>query len=317
MDEIDELTERRLGGLRYALGPVIMEALQDPEVIEVMLNDDGKLFIETFKEKKHVGFVSATDAYAILSQVSSAFNGELNEKNTRVAGTLPFNGERFEGAAPPVVSSCIFAIRKKATKIFPLSSYVRSGVLSFKQSEVLRGAIAARKNILVVGGTGSGKTTFCNAIIDELSILRPHARMVILEDTAELQCALEDRVFLLSTTWTNMGQLSKSVNRLRPDSVTVGELLSGDAALPLLKLWNTGHPGGVTTVHADSAYKGLTRMDQLVQEVSSNPQRELISEAVNIVVYLEKRDNVRRVKEIIAVHGYDEIARKFIVEQIH
>lgn len=311
-----ETGERKLAALRYALGPVILDALANPDVVEIMLNDDGTLWIESLGKMKCAGKVTADDAIVILNNVSSALNGQISNENPLVEGELPLGGERFEGIAPPVVQQAVFAIRKKAGKVFPLSDYVRLGVLSFLQSELLRRAIADRQNILVVGGTGSGKTTFCNALLNELSILMPETRMLLLEDTRELQCALANRVFLRATEWTDMARLSAAVNRLRPDSITVGEVRAGGPALALLKLWNTGHPGGMATVHANSAYKGLTRMDQLIQEVSSNPQRVLIGEAVNIVVFLERYQGARRVREIIRVKEYDQIAQAFVTEAV-
>jgi P-type conjugative transfer ATPase TrbB len=311
-----ELDDRRISALKYALGPVICAALDDPDVVEIMLNDDGTLWIEARGVMLHSGEISPNDAIAILNQVSSALNGEISKQNPLVEGELPLNGERFEGLCPPVVERGTFAIRKKAMQIYPLDDYVRSRVLSFRQSEVLRSAILARQNILVVGGTGSGKTTFCNALLNEVSILRPETRMLLLEDTRELQCQLKNRVFMRASEWTDMARLSMAVNRLRPDSITVGEVRAGAPALALLKLWNTGHPGGMATVHANSAYKGLTRMDQLIQEVSTNPQRMLIGEAVNVVVFLERHQQARRVREILRVREYDQAAQAFVTEDI-
>lgn len=313
---MSEIDERRLAALRYALGPVVVAALANPDVVEIMLNDDGKLWIESLGKMTHAGEICPDDAMAILNQVSSALNGEISKENPLVEGELPLNGERFEGFAPPVVKRASFAIRKRAGRIFPLSDYVRAGVLTFAQAETLRMAIAKRQNILVAGGTGSGKTTFVNGLLNELSILTPARRMVFLEDTQELQCTLTNRLFLRASEWTDMAKLSIAVNRARPDSITVGEVRSGGPALALLKLWNTGHPGGMSTVHSDSGYEALTRLDQLIQEVSMNPQRELIGDAVNLVVFLERTEVGRRVKEIIRVDGYDLVRQKFVVEAI-
>ena len=294
-----------------------MSALADPDVVEVMLNDDGRLWVESRGEMAHVGSLSADDAMAILSQVSNALNGELSTKNPFVEGELVlFSGERFEGVAPPVVERAIFAIRKKATRVFLLADYIRSGVMTFTQAELIRRALVQRQNVLVIGGTGSGKTTFCNAMLAELAELVPDVRMLLLEDTRELQCTLQNRVFLRTSPWTTMADISLAVNRLRPDSISVGEVRAGAPALALLKLWNTGHPGGLATAHANSAYEGLTRMDQLIQEVSSHPQRILIGEAVNVVVFLQKEKGKRKVKEIVRVNGYDETTRRFLIENI-
>jgi type IV secretion system protein VirB11 len=311
------LEHRRLESLRFAMGEKIMAALADPDVVEIMLNDNGSLWVEKLGSMTCVGEVSFSDGMAILNQVSSAVKGELSKENPFVEGELPLDGSRFEGVAPPVTEFPIFAIRKKATRIFTLDEYVRSGVLSFKQAEILRKAILQQKNVLVIGGTGTGKTTFCNALLHELSQLCPEVRMLILEDLRELQCTLRNKNFLRKTEWTSLARISLAVNRLRPDRITVGEVRDGAPALALLKLWNTGHPGGFATVHANSAYGGLTRMDQLIQEVSSSPQRVLISEAINYAVFFKRTNRGRRIEEIVEVKGYDLHEERFVVEAVH
>lgn len=317
MSADQDLIERRRKALIYAFGDTVMNALADPDVVEVMLNDDGRLWIESRGEMRHVGMIAADDAMAILSQVSSALNGELSKQAPFVEGELVlFNGERFEGVAPPVVERAIFAIRKKASRLYRFADYIRDGVMTFSQAEIIRKSLLNRENVLVIGGTGSGKTTFCNAMLAEVSELLPTVRMLLLEDTRELQCALENRSFLRTSPWTTMADISLAVNRLRPDSISVGEVRAGAPALALLKLWNTGHPGGVATAHANSAYEGLTRLDQLIQEVSAHPQRILIGEAVNVVVFLKKEMRGRRVKEIVRVNGYDEVTKQFRVENV-
>ena len=312
----DELAERRLEGLRLALGGKVLSALEDPDVVEIMLNDDGSLWVEKHGQMKCVGELSVPDGMAILRQVSTALDRELTKENPFVEGELPLDGSRFEGVAPPVTERPVFALRKKATRIYTLDDYVRSRVLSFKQAEDLRCAIRGHQNILVVGGTGSGKTTFCNALLHELSGLCPDVRMLILEDTRELQCTLKNKVFMRATEWTTLAQISMAVNRLRPDRISVGEVRDGGPALALLKLWNTGHPGGLATVHANSAYGGLTRMDQLIQEVSANPQRILIGEAINYAVFLKRTNGGRKIEEIVRVTGYNQLEARFVTEVV-
>lgn len=313
-----ELIGRRREALEFAFGEAVMRALKDPDVVEIMLNDDGTLWIEKQGEMRHAGLITPSDALAILSGVASALNVELSKQEPIVEGELVFfDGERFEGLAPPVVKQATFTIRKKPTQVYKFADYIRSGAMSFGQAEWLRRALVERKNILVIGGTGSGKTTFCNGLLAELAEMCPDVRMILMEDTRELQCTLKNRVFLRTSPWTTMEDLSLAINRLRPDSITVGEMRAGAAALAMLKLWNTGHPGGLGTAHANSAAEGLTRMDQLIQEVSAHPQRVLIGEAVNVVVFLQKEKGQRKVKEIIRVNGYDEAKQRFLVQHIH
>jgi P-type conjugative transfer ATPase TrbB len=312
----DENYQQRMAGLRHALGEIVLGALADPHVVEVMLNDDGLLWIERRGVMSCVGEMSAEDGMSILSQVSSALNRELTYENPIVEGELPLDGSRFEGVAPPAVERPIFAIRKMASEIYPLDSYVVNRVLTFSQAEMIRTAILARRNILVVGGTGSGKTTFCNAVLNEISILCPNIRMIILQDTRELQCALKNKVFLRSTQWTSLAQLSGATKRLRPCALSVGEVRAGGPALEMLKMWTSGHPGGVCTLHADSPDEGLTKLDEMIQEVSVNRQSALIGRAVHVVVYLERNGDGRKVKGIIKVKGYDENLKRFLFEDV-
>lgn len=307
------LQERRLESLRDAMGPQVNAALADEDVVEVMLNDDGRLWAEKHGSMSVIGSMSADDAMTVLTLVSTALRGQLSKENPFVEGELPTDGSRFEGVAPPVMERPIFAIRKKATRIFKLNEYVRAKVLTFSQAETLRRALIDQKNILVIGGTGTGKTTFCNALLYELSELCPKVRMLLLEDTRELQCELANKNFLRATEWTTMARIAIAVNRLRPDRITVGEVRDGGPALALLKLWNTGHPGGLATVHANSAYGGLTRMDQLIQEVSANPQRILIGEAINYAVFITRTNSGRRIEEIVEVKGYNPLEERFEV----
>lgn len=308
-----QLRERRLESLRDAMGPQVNAAWADDDTVEVVLNDDGRLWAEKLGSMGVIGTMSADDAMTVLTLVSTALGGQLTKENPFVEGELPTDGSRFEGVAPPVAERPIFAIRKKATRIYKLDEYVRAKVLTFSQAETLRKGLINAKNILVIGGTGTGKTTFCNALLYELSVLCPHVRMLLLEDTRELQCELANKSFLRATEWTTMARIAIAVNRLRPDRITVGEVRDGGPALALLKLWNTGHPGGLATVHANSAYGGLTRMDQLIQEVSANPQRILIGEAVNYAVYLARTNLGRRIEEIVEVNGYDPVTQRFEV----
>jgi type IV secretion system protein VirB11 len=201
---------------------------------------------------------------------------------------------------PPVALQPSFAIRVPAAKVFRLEDYVSSQTMGKAAASVLRKAIEARLNILVVGGTGSGKTTLTNALLAEIA--NEDHRVLILEDTRELQCEAKDCVSLRTQPSVSMRDLVRSTLRLRPDRIVVGEVRGGEA-LDLLKAWSTGHPGGVATVHANSAADGLDRLEQLVGEITANVPRKLISTAVNVVVGIENHGGVRRVTDILEVLG--------------
>ena len=212
---------------------------------------------------------------------------------------MPIGGHRFEGLLTPVVPSPVFCIRKRATRLFALDSYISNDILNETQARIIRNAVANRLNIVVAGGTGSGKTTLTNAIIGEIVDISPEHRLVILEDTAEIQYSADNAVYLHTSDTIDMGRLLKSTMRLRPDRIIVGEVRDG-AALTLLKAWNTGHPGGIATIHANSAYAALTRLEQLVAEVSTTPMPEVIGEAVDMVIFIERTPTGRRVSQICA-----------------
>jgi type IV secretion system protein VirB11 len=217
----------------------------------------------------------------------------------------PFEGSRFEALVPPVVSAPVFTIRRKASTVFTLDEYERQGIMSAWQRSAIEAAVTRRQNILVVGGTGTGKTTLANAIIDQMVQAAPQHRLVIIEDTSELQCAADNAVSLRATDTVDMQRLLKATMRLRPDRIIVGEVRGGEA-LSLLKAWNTGHPGGICTVHANHARAGLQRLEQLIAEVSRAPMRALIAEAVNLIVSIVKADESpgRRIDEVVAVQEF-------------
>ncbi|MFG6034409.1 P-type conjugative transfer ATPase TrbB [Campylobacter jejuni] len=283
----------------------ILTHLEDKETIELMLNSDGKLWLEKLgQDMICLGEFSEAKAKSIVTAVSTLLDTTTNADNPILECELPLDGSRFEALLPPIVAKPTFTIRKKAVKIFTLDDYVESKILTPKQKEVLINAIKERQNILVVGGTGSGKTTFSNAIIDGISKITPEHRIVIIEDTAELQCASENKVILRATDKVDMLRLLKATMRLRPDRIIVGET-RGKEALDLLKAWNTGHPGGIATIHANSANGGLTRMEQLISEATSAKMSKLIAEAVNLIVFISKTKEGRKIKEIIKVIDYE------------
>lgn len=290
--------------LRDALGEVICAALEDTDVVEVMLNPDGRLFVERLGEGiGAVGELAPGAAEIIIGSVAHALQTEADEDRPIISGELPIGGHRFEGLLPPVVSAPSFTIRRRASRLIPLADYVTAGVMTKLQASIVRQAVRDRLNIVVSGGTGSGKTTLANAVIAEIVADTPAHRLLILEDTAEIQCAAENAVALHTSDTVDMARLLKSTMRLRPDRIIVGEVRDG-AALTLLKAWNTGHPGGITTIHANTAHSALRRLEQLTAEVSQQPMREVIGEAVDLVISIERTATGRRVRDVMHVHQY-------------
>nr|AAR19279.1 TrbB [Sinorhizobium meliloti] len=290
--------------LQEALGDQLCVALDDATVVEIMLNPDGKLFIERLGHGvAPAGEMSSAAAEMVIGSVAHALQSEVDTEQPIISGELPIGGHRFEGLLPPVVAKPAFTIRRRASRLIPLDEYVRSGVMTEHQAATIRSAISSRLNIVISGGTGSGKTTLANAVIDEIVKSAPEDRLVILEDTAEIQCAAENAVLLHTSDTIDMARLLKSTMRLRPDRIVVGEVRDG-AALTLLKAWNTGHPGGVATIHSNTAMSALRRLEQLTAEASQQPMHEVIGEAVDLIVSIERTPRGRRVRDVIQVERF-------------
>ncbi|ESY71768.1 conjugal transfer protein TrbB [Mesorhizobium sp. LNHC252B00] len=291
--------------LRTALGPAIAGFLEDPEIVEVMLNPDGRLWVDRLSQG--LAFtgeqLSFADAERIVRLVAHHVGAEVHSDRPRVSAELPETGERFEGLLPPVVAAPTFAIRKPAVAVFTLGDYVAAGIMTVEQAEVLRAAVMARKNILVAGGTSTGKTTLTNALLAEVA--RTGDRVVLIDDTRELQCAAPNLVALRTKDGVaSLSDLVRSSLRLRPDRIPIGEV-RGAEALDLLKAWGTGHPGGIGTIHAGSALGALRRMDQLIQEAVVTVPRALIAETIDLVAVLSGRGSHRRLAELACVEGLD------------
>ena len=303
----DEVIRRNLDKLRREMGDNIRNAMDDNKVIEIMLNPDGKVWTDKIGVgMEFLCYMSPVQSLQMLGTVAHMLGTVINYHNPKVEGELPGDGSRVEGVIPPIVPNPSFNIRKKASAVFSLEEYVKSGRATNQDIHTLCEAITARKNILVVGGTGTGKTTFVNAIINEMKLLTPHHRLLILEDTLELQCSMDNFVSMRTTSDMSMQDLLKITMRQRPDRIIIGEV-RGKEALDMLKAWNTGHPGGVCTVHANDARAGLLRIEQLISEVSQSPMRELIAEAIDVVAFLVRDPHIGpKLSELVAVDGFSE-----------
>jgi type IV secretion system protein VirB11 len=247
--------------------------------------------------------ISAHDGERIIRLVAHHVGAEVHDGAPRISAELPETGERFEGLLPPVVAAPTFAIRKPAVAVFTLDQYVSSRIMTKAQAKSLRSAVESRLNILVAGGTSTGKTTLTNALLAEVA--KTSDRVVLIEDTRELQCQAQNLVALRTKEGVStLTDLVRASLRLRPDRIPIGEV-RGPEALDLLKAWGTGHPGGVGTIHAGSGLGALRRLEQLIQEAVVTVPRALISETINIIAVLSGRGSERRLKELVQVHGLD------------
>ncbi|PBB80123.1 P-type conjugative transfer ATPase TrbB [Mesorhizobium sp. WSM3879] len=304
MSSHPEADHRRRAMLRTAMGPAITEALSDSLVIEVMVNPDGALRLDRLGEGRvDTGVhMHPSEAERIIRLVASHMRAEAHADNPIVSAELP-SGERFEGLLPPVVLAPCFAIRKPAAKLYTLANYVADRIISPLQADVLSKAVRERRNILVAGGTSSGKTTLANALLTEVADC--DERVILIEDTRELQCAAKDCVALRTRRGSvTLADLVRTTLRLRPDRIIVGEV-RGAEALDMLKAWNTGHPGGIATVHANSARSALYRIEQLAQEAVVTVPRRLIADAIDLIVFIAGRGSSRRIDAIAEVTGLD------------
>jgi type IV secretion system protein VirB11 len=316
----DQLHVRLEEKLRRELGAAVLNALADPRVIEIMLNPDGRLWIDELGQgMRDTGSrMSAAQAENLLGTVAATLGCVITPERPILEGELALDGSRFCGLLPPVVLGPAFCIRKAAALVYSLDDYVRDGILDGAVSAgivsidraparghaaALRHAIRTRQNVLVVGGTQSGKTTLANGLLRELGASAGSMQRVLtIEETRELRCTVPNHVALRTTETVDMTRLVRTTLRLRPDRIIVGEV-RGPEALAMLKAWNTGHPGGLATVHANDANAGLIRLEQLVQEANVPPQPALIAEAVDLIVVIVRTPTGRKITEVARVRG--------------
>ena len=299
-----EFHRRSDDALRRALGPDILAALANDQVVEVMLNPAGDLWTDSQGfGMQCIGRIDRVRAMSIVSTVAAMLGTTVSADSPILECELPLDGSRFEALIPPVVPAPTFALRKKAKLIFNLVDYVKTSVMTELQARVIQAAVAERKNILIAGGTGTGKTTLANAVLNEIATLSPDHRVVIIEDVLELQCSVKNTVFLRTSKNIDQVSLLRATLRLRPDRIIVGEVRD-KSALALLKAWNTGHPGGIGTVHANSTGAALVRIGQLIQEAGVPAAPELISEAVNIVISITRTATGRCIDEVAEVTNW-------------
>ena len=314
----DQTRRRAVAQIELLMRGPILNAFKDKFTVEVMVNPDGMLYVEKAGQGvMQVGKVDPAVVGSIINNVSGYHSQIVDYEHPICECEFPLDGSRFEGLIPPVVSGPSFSLRKKAIMVFTLDDYVCQGIMTDAQRRVIVQAVTSHQNILVVGGTGSGKTTLINAVIEAMVQCNPIERPVIIEDTGEIQCSAKNYVQMRANAYTSMTDLLKATLRYRPDRILVGEV-RGPEALDLLDAWNTGHPGGCATLHANDAYAGLNRLKSLITRNPYHPTdiEPLIGEAVNLVICIARFQHGRRIKQILKVNGWDAANRQYITQLV-
>lgn len=298
--------------VRY-LGPDIVAAFEDDDVTEIYTNPQDACVRLTTRTRGRVATefcFSANRVTMFLDSVATHVGAALDSVTCCLEAELPdgrFRKARLQGFVPPLTHGPAFNLRKPPRVVYSLDDYVAHGTLSSAGRHALRLAVTTHQNILVAGGTDTGKTTFANALLYDIAVMTPEERVVILEDTVELQCASPDHLALRTRTGPHpvtLAQLVKAALRTSPDRIVVGEVRDA-SALELLDAWSTGHPGGVATFHATTPLGALRRLDRLAQRNNVPPQPHLVADAVDMVVLLDKVHGQRRVTDVVRVLGLD------------
>lgn len=296
------------------LGPRVVEVFHDPDVTELYANADGQLRTTRYSVRRAVETgiqLRPKDVETFLNTVASSVGAVLTSRSPALQAEMPraggFRGARVQGEIPPLVRAAQFNIRKPPARIITLDEYVERRVLSPVGREVLRDAVAQEFNLLVAGGTGSGKTTLANALMHEMheqAVARGEIlRFGVLEDTVELIYEAPDVFSFRTLDGLDMRRLVKIAMRKTPDRLIVGEVRDA-AALDFLDAANTGHPA-MCTVHANDARSALLRLDRLCRRARVPSQVELIAETIKLVVMIENRAEGRRVRDLARVEGLD------------
>lgn len=289
---------RRRAALDHALGGDILGALAASEVVEVLANPDGRIVLDRLGAGRcDTGWrMGAAGRERVIRLVADYVGEPVTREDPRLSGVLP-TGERFQAFMPPVSAQPAFSIRKRPATVWTLDDYVTQQILTPDQAGTLRDTVRHRRNLLISGGAGSGKTTLANAILAEPAFAAD--RVFLIEDTPELQCSAWDLVAVLTRRHPRpigVADLVRDALRMRPDRIVVGEMRDGATALETLKAWNTGHPGGLSTLHANSAADVRARLEDLLTEVLPRIPDRFLDQAVDVVAHIRRTQTGRRVE---------------------
>lgn len=305
----EESLRRKLEDLEDAYGPVIRVLRRDPRCTDIALNEDGGIWATVAGEPTNEGFLSETAARRIVNIVSDIDQHPIDK--AALSANLP-TGERFAALLPPTVKRIVFSIRLPPKKVFTLEHYVEAGIMTAGQADTLRRAVSERKNILIVGGTGAGKSTLANALLAEPEF--QNSRTCIIQDQDELKCSGPNVVRAFTGPMTAR-DLVREFLRHNPDRIVIGEIRDGATALEWIGASNTGHPGGLSTAHANSAAHGLSRISRLIGNVAVNVPHADIVEAVEVVAFIRKqKDGTRKLVEIVRPVDHD--GKRYVTEAV-
>lgn len=303
-------TQRLADLLRSAMSP-LLPLLDDEEILHISVSHTGAVWAERFGQGSYNTQLHLTPGQAeqAIRLIATHVGQVATRDHSRLQAVLP-SGERAQCFLPPTVLGPALEIRKRPARIYTLEEYIEAGIVTAAQADRMREAVRARHNIVVAGGTGSGKTTLLNALLDLLREDSSH--IVTVEDTAELQCAAPYYLALYTIPGvTTLTHLVSDALRCSPSRVIIGEV-RGAEALDFLDLLNTGHPGGMLSLHADPG-KALRRLESLVRRapltvpLPLEEMRALIAEAIDLIIDIVRVPGApgRLVHGLTACRGLD------------
>ena len=295
-------------------GP-IEPLLKDPDITEIMVNGHSQVYIERFGliKKTNVQFESEAHLMRVIDRIVSPIGRRVDESSPMVDARLP-NGFRVNATIPPLsLDGATLTIRKFATRPFQVQDLISNGTLNIGLANFLKACVEARINMVVSGGTGTGKTTFLNVLS---SFIPEGERVITIEDTAELQLN-QPHVVRLEKRPANIEgkgeiairQLVINALRMRPDRIVVGECRGGET-VDMLQAMNTGHDGSMTTVHSNGPRDALRRIETMVMmagmDLPLRAIREQVASSMELIVHLERmRDGTRKIVKVSEVQGME------------
>lgn len=296
--------------VKKSFGPMLTGMLESDGWTDIILNSDGSIYLEkkgmmekVYSYKDDAFRVKQIDFKAILNAaytLAAYTNTYIREENPSFSAVIPYMNIRVHFKIPPIVEQITAAFRKPSAILFTVEDLISQGCMSEKQADYINSAVLSHKNIMLAGATGSGKTTFTNTLI---SLIPRDERLFIIEDIKELRTQNENVEHVLITPHYSYVRAVEDALRSRPDRIIMGECLKGDQTLSLLSAWNTGHEGGFSTIHATDAHHVLRRLNQLCSQVTVSSQMEMITDAIDVIIFLKKdrESGIRKVHELYSV----------------